>query len=279
VGSDHTEQREFYPVPVLLGAKYTIELMSDDGADNDMNSNATIVWDKSNCIIRSYHPRYLEWLCSNVLAELGPNVAVRGCTEHKRSTQNGDKYIFRAHPAWRGGDSWHDWAVFSWEEEDGTSLRIPAHIITFIEFDEADMRMLYNLPYVFGDTPGLYAMVETLERPLMEAKTGSRVVVGSTKALTKHEIQQRRRNGMPLNAPNLCLVSIDTIYEPIAAIPHEGGLIGDFLFIRPADNWGYGFTQLIDDNNPDQDSSDSDSDSVSGSESEMTDGGSESSSS
>ncbi len=79
---------------------------------------------------------------------------------------------------------------------------------------------------------------------------------------------------MPLNAPNLCLVSIDTIYEPIAAIPHEGGLIGDFLFIWPADNWGYGFTQLIEDNEPNQDNSDSDS--ISGSDTESSQGDSES---
>jgi hypothetical protein len=53
---------------------------------------------------------------------------------------------------------------------------------------------------------------------------------------------------MPLAANNLCLVPIDTLYEPIAAIPDEGGDPGDFLFIRPADNWAYGFTQLIEDN-------------------------------
>jgi hypothetical protein len=258
---------EIQQVPVLVGAKYTIEWVLDNGDDDDIKSNATIVWDKSNCIVTSYHPRYLEWLCSNILVELGPNVAIRGCTEHKRSTQTGDKYIFHAHPAWRSGDSWHDWAVFSWEDDDRTSLCIPAHIITFIELYDADMRMLRNLPYVLGDTPGLYAMVETLERPLMDAKTGSCVVVASTKAFTKHVIQQHWRNGMPLNAPNLCLVSIDTIYEPIAAIPHDGGLIGDFLFIWPADNWGYGFTQLIEDNEPGQDS---------GSDTDSSDGDSES---
>ncbi len=96
-------------------------------------------------------------------------------------------------------------------------------------------------------------MIETLERPLSDARTGSRVVVAGTKVLTpKQEIQQRRRNGMSLQAPNLCLVPIDAIYEPLAAIPHDGGSIGDFLFIRPADNWGYGFTQLIEDSNDDE---------------------------
>jgi hypothetical protein len=48
--------------------------------------------------------------------------------------------------------------------------------------------------------------------------------------------------------PCLCLVPVDTIYEPIAAIPDEGGSLGDFLFIRPVENWGGGFTQLIEDN-------------------------------
>jgi hypothetical protein len=53
---------------------------------------------------------------------------------------------------------------------------------------------------------------------------------------------------MSLTAPNLCLVPVDTIYEPIAAIPDEGGSPGDFLFIRPVENWGFKFTQLIEDN-------------------------------
>jgi len=92
--------------------------------------------------------------------------------------------------------------------------------------------------------------LKPLKRPLVVATTGGWVVVGGTKALTNHEINQRRRNGTPLEAPNLCLVPVDTIYEPIAAIPDEGGSPGDFLFIRSADNWGYGFTQLIEDNEP-----------------------------
>jgi hypothetical protein len=53
---------------------------------------------------------------------------------------------------------------------------------------------------------------------------------------------------MSHTAPKLCLVPVDTIYEPIAAIPDEGGSPGDFLFFRPVENWGFGFTQLIEDN-------------------------------
>jgi hypothetical protein len=91
-------------------------------------------------------------------------------------------------------------------------------------------------------------MIETLERPLTVAKTYDRVVVGGRKLLTTNEFHERRRNGTSLSAPNLCLVPVDTIYEPIAAIPDEGGSSGDFLFIRPVKNWGCGFTQIIGDN-------------------------------
>jgi hypothetical protein len=73
-------------------------------------------------------------------------------------------------------------------------------------------------------------------------------VVCGSKQLTTNEFHERRRNGMSLTAPNLCLVPVDTIYEPIAAIPDEGGSPGDFLFLRPVENWGFGFTQLIEDN-------------------------------
>jgi hypothetical protein len=58
-------------------------------------------------------------------------------------------------------------------------------------------------------------MIETLEKPLPLPQTSGCVVVGGTKGLTKDKIHHRRRNGMPLAAANLCLVPIDTIYEPI----------------------------------------------------------------
>jgi len=38
---------------------------------------------------------------------------------------------------------------------------------------------------------------------------------------------------------------VDTIYEPIAAVPNLGGVDGDYLFIRPSDDWGFEFTKLL----------------------------------
>jgi hypothetical protein len=73
-------------------------------------------------------------------------------------------------------------------------------------------------------------------------------VVGGRKQLTTNEFHERCQNGISLTNPNLCLVPVDTIYEPIAAIPDEGGSPGDFLFIRPVKNWGFRFAQLIEEN-------------------------------
>jgi hypothetical protein len=146
------------------------------------------------------------------------------------------------------GASWHDWALFSWTDTNETPVRIPGPIIIFIWFAEEDISKIQQLSCVSGDTPGLYAMIETLERPLTVAKTYDRVVVGGRKQLTTNGFHERRRNGMSLTAPNLCLVPVDTIYQPIAAILDEGGSPGNFLFIRPVENWGFGFTQLKEDN-------------------------------
>jgi hypothetical protein len=208
-------------VPPLVGAKFTIQMTSDE--NDDLNPEASIVWDKCHRMETSYEPRCLEWLGSNILAELGP-----GTQTHKRKTTRGEKFIFRAHPSWRGGVSSNDWAMFSWADTDASSVHIPTQIITFIEFVEEDISKLQHLPFLYGDTSG----------PIWSTCCG----------VTSLELNDHCRNGMPLAAMNLCLVSVDTIYEPIATIPDEGGTPGDFLFIRPADNWGYGFTQLIEDN-------------------------------
>ncbi len=180
-------------VPPLVGAKLTIQMISDE--NDGLNPEASIVWDKCHRMETSYEPRCLEWLCSNILAELGPNLPKRGCTKHKhtnrtqthrRKTTRGEKFIFRAHPSGRGGVSSNDWAMFSWADTDASSVHIPTQIITFIEFVEEDISKLQHLPCVTGDTLALYALFETLEHSLPVAPSRPRVVAGGTRRLTNH---------------------------------------------------------------------------------------------
>jgi hypothetical protein len=80
-----TTLEETYPLsiieklePPLVGAEFSIQLTN--GRDDDLLPDATIIWNKSHCIKTSYHPRFLGWLCSNILAVLGqddPSVDVQ----------------------------------------------------------------------------------------------------------------------------------------------------------------------------------------------------------
>jgi hypothetical protein len=60
--------------PPLVGAKFSIQLTNS--RDYDLLPDATIIWDKSHCIETSYHPRFLGWLCSNILAVFGQDAPI-----------------------------------------------------------------------------------------------------------------------------------------------------------------------------------------------------------
>jgi hypothetical protein len=168
--------------PPLVGVKFSIQLTNY--RDDDLVPNASIIWDKSHCMKTSYHPWILGCFCSNILAELGQDAPIRGCTGHKRRFPTRDKFIFCAHPSWRSGSSWRDWTLFSWTDTGGTFVPISGQIITFILFDKEDISKIQHLSYVSGvsgDTSGRYAMIETLGRPLAVARTHERAVVGGKK--------------------------------------------------------------------------------------------------
>ena len=50
---------------------------------------------------------------------------------------------------------------------------------------------------------------------------------------------------MPPNSPNIFIVPVESMYEPISAIPDIGGAVGDFIFVRPTDSWSYCFSNYI----------------------------------
>ncbi len=159
---------------------------------------------------------------THLLVDLGALATIRGCTEHTRHTTRNRRYIFRAHPAFRGGDKWHDWALFQWAADATNHHLIPGHIVIFIELDEYALGLLQDNEHVIGTEPGLYAMIESLEEPLSPGNKYSRIVIDASKHLTARQLQTRRTAGIPLTQSNTFLVPVDTIYEPIAAIPNLG---------------------------------------------------------
>jgi hypothetical protein len=228
----------------LQGAKYTIKYGAAT-AVRPGGGAVTFEWDKRHVVADGYCHDHIQWLCNHLLAALGPSSSVRGCTEHTRVTSRGARYIFRAHPGYRGGTFWHDWALFQWTESEGETQSIPGHIVTFLYLDLHSISKLQGNEQVVGSDPGLYAMVETLEDPLPPGRRYSRLTCMASKHLTEEQRHHRRMARTHPTRSNTYLVPVDTIYEPIAAVPNVGGRLGDFLFIRPADDWGFEFTNIL----------------------------------
>jgi hypothetical protein len=92
---------------------------------------------------------------------------------------------------------------------------------------------------------GLFALIESLEDPLPHPIKRSKLVVKGSKCLTTKQQKKRRQDGRSVRAPNLYLVPVRSIDEPISAIPNIGGDPGDFIFVRPVNTWSDCFSDYI----------------------------------
>jgi hypothetical protein len=167
---------------------------------------------------------------------LTPWTRVRGCTEHKRH----DKFLFRAHLSYHGHNQWHDWVTFDWSggniEQDDDRVCIPGQTVFFLEVTEEMVGIDVGGEMILPST-GLFALIESLEDPLPHPGKRSELVVKGSKCLTT--------NGRSVRAPNLYLVPVESIDEPISTIPHINGDPGDFIFVRPVNTWSDCFSDYI----------------------------------
>jgi hypothetical protein len=83
---------------------------------------------------------------------------------------------------------------------------------------------------------GLYALIKSLEGPLPHPGKCSKLAVKGSKCLTTKQQKKRRQDGRSVRAPNLYLGPVESIDEPISAIPNIGGDPSDFIFVRPITN-------------------------------------------
>jgi hypothetical protein len=135
--------------------------------------------------------------------------------------------------------------LFQWQDPGGDSLLIPGHIVTFLYLSQGDVDLLEANEHVVGSDAGLYAMVESLEDPLPASRRYNYLATMSSKHLTAQQRVNRRNAGIHPTRSNTYLVPVDTIYEPIAAVPNAGGPDGEFLFITPVDDWGFEFSRML----------------------------------
>lgn len=222
---------------VLRGARFSFEI--DEGCDGDRNAVA-FQW-TSKSISEPYHQQYTDWLTRHIFSKLTPGTRIWGCTEHKRH----DQFLYRAHPAYRGHNQWHDWALIDWsgdsDEASAERVIIPGQIVFFLEVTEEMIGFDVGGEMVIP-SDGLFALVESLEAPLAYPGIRSELVVKGSKRLTLKQQKKRKSDGRSVGAPNLYLVPVEALEEPISAIPNLGGEPGDFIFVRPVNTWADSFS-------------------------------------
>ncbi len=225
---------------LLRGARFVFEV--SEGCEGDVNV-VSFEW-KSKAISEPYNQQYTDWLTRHVFSKLTPGTRVQGCTEHKRHNQ----FLFRAHPSYRGHNQWHDWATFDWSggniEQDDDRVCIPGQIVFFLEITEDMVGIDVGGEMVLPST-GLFALIESLEDPIPHPGKRSELVVKGSKRLTTKQQKKRRQDGRSIRAPNLYLVPVESIDEPISAIPNIGGDPGDFIFVRSVHTWADCFLDFI----------------------------------
>jgi hypothetical protein len=180
----------------------------------------------------------------DIFSKLTPGTRVRGCTEHKCH----DKFLFRAHPSYRGHNQWHDWATFDWSggniDLKDDRVCFSGQIVFFLEVTEEMVGIDIGGEMILPST-GLFALIESLEDPLPHPEKHSELVVKGSKCLTTKQQKKRRQDGRSVRAPNFYLVPVESIDEPISAIPDIGGGPGDFIFVRPVNTWSKCFSDYI----------------------------------
>jgi hypothetical protein len=221
---------------VLRDAQFVFEIA--EGCEGDINV-VSFEW-KSKAISEPYHQPYTDWLTRHVFSKLTPGTCVRKCTEHKRH----DKFLFRAHPSYRGHNQWHDWATFDWSggniEQCNDCICIPGQIVFFLEVTKEMAGIDVGGEMIFQST-GCFALIESLEDPLPHPG-----IVKGSKCLTTNQATKEKTSRWPFcRCANLYLVPVESIDEPISAIPNIGGNPGNFIFVRPVNTWSDCFSDYI----------------------------------
>jgi hypothetical protein len=92
---------------------------------------------------------------------------------------------------------------------------------------------------------GLFALIESLEDSLPHPGKRSELVIKGSKCFTTKQQKKRRQDGRSVCAPNLYNVPVESIDEPISAIPNIGGDPSDFIFVCPLNTWSDCFSDYI----------------------------------
>jgi hypothetical protein len=113
----------------------------------------------------------------------------------------------------------------------------------FLSFPNVPEPIKFDNGRLCVDEPGLYCLVECMDDPFGTLTDVNLIVERRTKTVSID---------VPGSGPLkritdkcLYLVSVDSIYGPMAGIPNVGGDDKEFILIRPFETWSEGFSSFL----------------------------------
>ena len=123
------------------GSRFTFG--SDDALPFDRLAR-TLKWDKDAPLI-GYDPGLLRYLANRLwLHDSGGIISQESVVNGFTELRYGDD-LFRAHPCYRKGNHWNDWAMIRWE---GQRELLPARILMFVSLKNCEILANRNEPFL-----------------------------------------------------------------------------------------------------------------------------------
>ena len=149
---------------------------------------------------------------------------------HRALLTRSDNVIFHAHPSYRGGHSWYDWAEFAWlDGETGVESIVLGQIYGFIELGLGPSSINFTDPRLpsslRNQSPGVFAIIHSCKYASESLHNYSRLLLGADLTLDRH------------GNKGLLFVPVDCIHSPAVVVPNLGASPGKVIQIKPQSAW------------------------------------------
>ena len=214
-------------ISVELSGKYTITITDDLIEDMRNGNDIHASWHSDPKRHRSNHYKFclnkdlvrvfLKKITENHGGVFRKGDRIMGYTRVATTTNDGNRFLFYAHPCFQGR-SWYDWAYVHFEEigANGNSVECfyPSKILGFVTFENKT-----------------FAVVQCTERPLrwssLEKNFLYKVVLGTNDDIST------------------VTVPLSSLVHPLCVIPDYGGDAKSYFVVLPRRNWSRYFGDKI----------------------------------
>ena len=204
------------------GTRYSLLIEEDGNGEFEIAR----VSSSSSSICKTGVDRDLVRVLGDQLLPFILSMEIEVMCDHTRS----DNVIFHAHPSYRGGHSWYDWAEFAWlDGETGVESIVLGQIYGFIELGLGPSSINFTDPRLpsslRNQSPGVFAIIHSCKYASEPLHNYSRLLLGADLTLDRH------------GNKGLLFVPVDCIHSPAVVVPNLGASPGKVIQIKPQSAW------------------------------------------